>query len=159
MVAAIQRKNRMERLHLLLVLAGIVLILVLILIFSVYSLQSLHFIGIRIDSIGSMFAFIGLIMLGTGFLGIIGSLLERLREYVCGEQFHLASTIVQELLLIAIFGTFVHTVDLWISGIEIGNALTEISVALFLYGILTLLGKLGEEVRTRDAEAREKLDR
>lgn len=148
----LSKKSIRESLKILLVLAGIILVLIVILGFSVYSLLSFNFIHIRISSIGSVFAFMGLVLLGTGVLGIVGTLLDSLRRHLLKERFQLSVKILQELVLIAVFGVIIHTVDQWIDGIEIGNVLTEILLTLFLYGLIALLGKLGKQIRKQDAE-------
>ncbi|WP_159887485.1 hypothetical protein [Paenibacillus puerhi] len=144
--------DRKELSKLLLVLAGIIFVLITIVVFSVYSLQSLSFIHIRISSIYSMFAFIGLILLAAGFLSMVGTMLESLRRHLLKERFELAATTVQELLLISFFGAMIHGIDLWIEGVEIGNPQTEVAFTLFVYLLLNLLGKLGEQVKQQDAE-------
>lgn len=148
-------KNRgKEHVLLGLVFAGSILIITSILVFAVYSLQSIDFIQIRITSIGSMFAFIVLLLLGLGLLSIIGTLIDSLRKHLFQTRFKLTTMIMQEILLIAIFGVIIYAIDQWIDGVEIGNMQTEILLALFLYGIVTLLGKMGDQIRKQDNEHR-----
>lgn len=144
-----------ERTLLWLVLAGILLVLISILVFAVYTLQSFHFIQLRISSIGSAFAFIGLLLLGIGFLGIIGTMLDSLRRHLFGDRPVWAARVVQEILLIIIFGVMLYMIDQWIDGVEIGNIQTEVLLALFLYVLITLLGKLGDQIKKQDAKNNE----
>lgn len=156
-VSVVLSKNSMkERLLLWLVLAGIILVLIAILVFAVYSLRSFDFIQLRISSIGSAFAFMGLLLLGLGFLGVIGTMLDSLRRHLFKDRLVWATRAVQEILLIAIFGAMIYLIDQWIDGVEIGNVQTEILLALFLYGLVTLLGRLGDQIKKQDAEAKEK---
>lgn len=147
------RKNSIgERTLLWLVFAGILLVLISILVSAVYSLQSFYFIQLRISSMGSAFAFIGLLLLGLGFLGVIGTMLDSLRRHLFKDRPVWAARLVQESLLIAIFGVMLYVIDQWIDGVEIGNIQTEILLALFLYGLITLLGKLGDQIKKQDAK-------
>lgn len=141
-----------ERALLWLVFAGILLVLISILVSAVYSLQSFYFIQLRISSMGSAFAFIGLLLLGLGFLGAIGTMLDSLRRHLFKDRLVWAARLVQESLLIAIFGVMLYVIDQWIDGVEIGNIQTEILLALFLYGLITLLGKLGDQIKKQDAK-------
>lgn len=135
-----------------LVLAGILLVLISILVSAVYTLQSFNFIQLRISSIGSAFAFIGLLLLGLGFLGMIGTMLDSVRRHMFKNRPVWGARVVQEILLIAIFGVMLYVIDQWIDGVEIGNIQTEILLALFLYGLITLLGKLGDQIKKQDAK-------
>lgn len=148
----INKNSLKERTQLLLVLAGIVLILTAILVFAVYALKSIDFIHIRISSTASVFAFLGLVMLGTGVLSVIGSMLDGLRRHLFYPSFKLGGLMIQEILLIVIFGGMIHWIDRWVDGVEIGNIQTEFTLTLFLYGLITLLGKLGDEIKKRDKE-------
>ncbi|CAM4465166.1 hypothetical protein [Paenibacillus tarimensis] len=145
-----------ENINLLVVLAGIILILIAVLVFSVYSLQVFDFIKIRITSIGSLVAFIALLFLGLGILGIIGTFLSTLRKHLFKDRFKLAVITVQEIVLIAIFGVIIYTIDLWIDGVVIENVQTEILLALFLYGLISLIGKMGEQIKKQDEAKKEK---
>ncbi|WP_146241075.1 hypothetical protein [Paenibacillus sambharensis] len=147
-------KNHVQ---LLAVLAGIILILGTVVVFSVYSLQMFDFIEIRISSIGSMFAFAALLFLGLGIVGIFGTFLETLRTHLFGDRFKLAGIAVQEVVLIAVFGAIIHMINQWIAGFEIGNYQTEILLALFLYGLITLISKLGDHVKKQDEANNETL--
>lgn len=152
-VSVVLRKNSIgERALLWLVFAGILLVLISILVSAVYSLQSFNFIQLRISSMGSAFAFIGLLLLGLGFLGAIGTMLDSLRRHLFKDRLVWAARLVQESLLIAIFGVMLYVIDQWIDGVEIGNIQTEILLALFLYGLITLLGKLGDQIKKQDAK-------
>lgn len=152
-VSVVLRKNSIgERALLWLVFAGILLVLISILVSAVYSLQSFYFIQLRISSMGSAFAFIGLLLLGLGFLGVIGTMLDSLRRHLFKDRPVWAARLVQESLLIAIFGVMLYVIDQWIDGVEIGNIQTEILLALFLYGLITLLGKLGDQIKKQDAK-------
>ncbi|WP_019639254.1 hypothetical protein [Paenibacillus fonticola] len=150
------KSNQKERFQLMLVLAGITLILVAILVFATYALLSLDFIHLRISSIASAFAFMGLLILAVGVLSIIGSMLDGLRKHVFQNSFKLVSLVIQEMILVAIFGGMIYWIDQWIDGVEIGNLQTELLLALFLYGIITLLAKLGDQIKKQDDEARKK---
>lgn len=141
-----------ERALLLLVLTAIILILVAILIFAVYSLKSLDFMDIRISSTSSVFAFTVLLMLGTGALSVIGSILDSLRRHLFKDSFKFGGMVIQEVLLIVLFGGMIYWIDQWVSGVEIGNIQTEFLLVLFLYGLITLLGKLGNQIKKRDEE-------
>lgn len=152
-VSVVLLKNSIgERALLWLVFAGILLVLISILVSAVYSLQSFYFIQLRISSMGSAFAFIGLLLLGLGFLGAIGTMLDSLRRHLFKDRLVWAARLVQESLLIAIFGVMLYVIDQWIDGVEIGNIQTEILLALFLYGLITLLGKLGDQIKKQDAK-------
>lgn len=150
------KSNQKERFQLMLVLAGITLILVAILVFATYALLSLDFIHLRISSIASVFAFMGLLILAAGVLSIIGSMLDSLRKHLFQNSFKLASSVIQEMILIAVFGGMIYWIDQWIDGVEIGNFQTELLLALFLYGIITLLAKLGDQIKKQDDEVRKK---
>lgn len=141
-----------ERTLLLLVLAGILLILVAILVFSVYSLKVFDFMDIRISSIPSLFSFTGLLILGAGALSVIGSFLDSLRRHLFKDSFKFGCMVIQEILLIVLFGGMIYWIDQWVSGVEIGNIQTEFLLALFIYGLITLLGKLGDQIKKRDEE-------
>ncbi|AZK45105.1 hypothetical protein [Paenibacillus lentus] len=132
----INKNSLKERTQLLLVLAGIFLILTAILVFAVYALNSIDFIHIRISSTASVFAFLGLVMLGTGVLSVIGSMLDGFRRHVFHHSFKLGGMMIQEILLIVIFGGMIHWIDRWVDGVEIGNIQTEFTLTLFLYGLI-----------------------
>ncbi len=156
-VSVVLSKNSMkERLLSWLVLAGIILVLMAILVFAVYSLQSFDFIQLQISSVGSAFAFMGLLLLGLGFLGMIGTLLDSLRKHLFKDRLIWATRAVQEILLIAIFGAMIYMIDQWIDGVELGNVQTEILLALFLYSLVTLLGRHGDQIKKQDPEVKKK---
>lgn len=115
-------------------------------------MKSIDFIHIRISSTASAFAFLGLVMLGTGVLSVIGSMLDGLRRHLFDHSFKLGGVMIQEILLIVIFGGMIYWIDRWVDGVEIGNIQTEFTLTLFLYGLITLLGKLGYEIKKRDKE-------
>lgn len=148
------RKKRItERAQLGLVLIGILLVLAVILVFAVYALRSADLIKFRISSIGSMFAFIGLILFGFAALSSIGTVLDSLRRHLLQNRIKIAGIVVQEVILISMFGLFVHMVDRWINGVQIESVQTEILLTLFLYGLVTLLGKIGDQIKKQDDES------
>ncbi|CAH1212245.1 hypothetical protein PAECIP111893_03508 [Paenibacillus plantiphilus] len=148
-------KNRLASItKVILAVAATLILAIFTIALLVYLVKSTDMISIRVHSTASMFGFIGILLIMTGVLSVFGTLLETLRIHLFKEHFRYATVTIQELVLIILFGLCLHVVDLWIDGVEIMNAQSEVILTLVIYAFFYLIVKFSDKLKAQDAAAK-----